>query len=175
MKNILYCTLFLMASTGVYAQTLQQKKVGHEYFISVSNGMQKRFDLNDNASAQYGDDDRQAYMIIIDEEKEALTTTGTGISSADLYFEDAVKNISSAGTLLNKSMESKIKVNMMNAIQTTMEIDQDSDDGTKLKIFYLLTVVEGKGHYYKILCWTLLENKDILLKEFKAISASLKE
>ena len=39
----------------------------------------------------------------------------------------------------------------------------------------LITTVETKTHFYKILCWTLKENRDKLQKDFITIASSLKD
>ena len=44
-----------------------------------------------------------------------------------------------------------------------------------VELFMLITAVESESHYYKILCWTMLEYKEKYKDDFKRIAQSIKD
>ena len=68
------------------------------------------------------------------------------------------------------SQVTEFEINGNKNAQTELTWSTDDTD-----YYMLITVVESKENFYKILCWTITENKDMLKNDFINISKSLKD
>ncbi|MGA2299029.1 MAG: hypothetical protein ABSG15_15900 [FCB group bacterium] len=167
----LICLVLFITNSIANAQTkFEKKKVGHIYYLNVPDYMSKTKQLNDAASLQYQNIIRKAYVIVIEDSKEELESVGAKFTSPDDFYKDFIDTFS---TKINNPKAGKpysVNVHGYNAVQGELTASIESSD-----IFYLITVVETKEYFYKIMCWTVLENKDKLMDDFIKISSSLRE
>ncbi len=167
--KILYSILFLCAFTTVsISQNLERKKAGNCFTMEMPSYMAKTFDLNDVAILQYTNAVMEAYVVVIDDSKEELNSLKMIFQSptdfltnfTDTYQLDAEKRS------ISETREFESNENQHSQLEMTWSEGETS-------FYMLITVVETKEHYYKILCWTLLRNKELLKKDYLAISKSL--
>lgn len=148
----------------------EAKKGGHCYTLDIPNYMTKTFELNDAASLQYQNTAKEAYIIAIEDSKEELESLGLKFVSAKDFLESFVEEYQADASerTLSPIKESASLGNTIAQTELTWENDGSS-------FFMLVTAVESKSHFYKILTWTIGANKDLLLKDFIAVSKSLKD
>jgi len=162
--------LVVIAANQLIAQEkgFTNKKIGNIIYVDVPDYMTKTFGLNDVAKVQYANAEKEAYTIIIEEDKEDIKSAGGGFANPQEYFQffmgsfgiDSIKIIS----------EEPAKSGKFQAYQGQV-------DGRvqEMNLFYLITIIESPTHFYNVISWTLFENKDKLINDFKKIASSLKE
>jgi len=168
--NILFFAL-LISGVNLFGQTkLVEKQVGHIFYLSVPDYMTKTKNLNNDASLQYENTVKEAYVIVIEDSKEELKDLGMVYQDSKEFYDDFVKTYTKA---VQEAATTDSKTFTINGNSFTQgEITYVSDS---VKIYMLATVVETKTNFYKILCWTLKENKDKLKSDFIAIAKTLRD
>lgn len=170
-KLLLSILLLLASFSAAQAQTqFTERKGGHSYSMEIPSYMVKTYELNDVASLQYFNKNKEAYAIVIEDSKDELETKG-------LLFENATEFLDNFATDYKKDEKrrklSKTKAFESNGNQVAQnELKWTDEDGD---FFMLLTVVETKTHFYKVICWTIAANAPQLKEDFKHLSASIKD
>lgn len=168
--KLFYATIFLtIFTTYSFSQNFSTKKGGNCYTLDLPSYMVRTFDLNDVASLQYKNTPKEAYTIVIEDDKEELTSLAMIFQNPNEFLENFIKDYR---TSENRTFSEIVEFESNGYPHAQVEMTWNDEDGD----FYMLaTSVETKGHFYNILCWTLLENKDLLKKDYLTISKSLKE
>jgi hypothetical protein len=160
--------LFVQVS---FAQTKFSEKVGgHVFRMNIPDYMAKTFDLNDNAALQYQNTQKEAYTIVIEDSKEQLEKLGMKYVSAKDFLEDFAKDFHADKVERVLSTITEFDLTPMKFAQAELTWKQDD-----IKFFMIITTVESSTYFYKILCWTIFDNKDTLKKDFLTIAKSLKD
>lgn len=170
MKNIFLLFFILMLPSTIMAQSYSTQKGGHCYTLDIPDYMTKTYTLNDVASLQYQNIQREAYTMVIEDEKAELESLGIKfVDAADFlsqfigeYMVDSQNRKTSPATTFNSNGNPGVQLEL-----------EWSDEGNAF--FMLVTVVETKSHFYKIMSWTLAENKDKLKYDFQKTAKSLKD
>ncbi|NJN49913.1 MAG: hypothetical protein HC798_00505 [Polaribacter sp.] len=173
MKKIirtLAAVLFILVSTVGMAQEFTAKKGGNCFTLDLPSYLQQTFDLNDVAILQYSNLVKEAYVIVIEDSKAELNSLNMTFESAKEFMQDFTKDYQLEAT--NRTATDIIEFEANNYKHAQTEFTWDSEDGS---IYMMVTIVETKGNFYKIMCWTLLENKDLLRDDYLTISKSLKD
>ncbi|MBX3042804.1 MAG: hypothetical protein KIT33_12885 [Candidatus Kapabacteria bacterium] len=138
--------------------------------MDIPDYMLPTYQLNDVASLQYENITREAYTLVIDDSKDRLEYLGMKFMNptefllkfTDSYLLEAenrkisdVKEFSNNGNLI---------------AQAELSWTQEGND-----FFMIISVIETKTHFYKLLSWSLLENRDQQYDDFIKISKSLKD
>ncbi|GAB1372059.1 hypothetical protein MASR1M45_21210 [Candidatus Kapaibacterium sp.] len=162
--------LFFVMISGLFAQKMTPQKGGNCFTLDIPAYMTKTFNLNDVASLQYHNIHKEAYTIVIEDNKEHLEFLGIKFVDADDFLKNFIESyMVDAENRKTKSLSS-FEENSNKHAQLEMTWDQEGN-----RFYMLVTVVESKTHFYKILCWTLDEYKDSLKPDFLKIAKSLKE
>lgn len=140
------------------------------FTMSIPDYMLKTFELNDNASLQYINEAKEAYVVVIDDNKQQLESLGIKFADAAEFLEFFVKdyNAEAAGRKLSKT-----KTFDQNGIRFAQSELEWEEDGTGY--YMLITAVESNSHFYKILCWTTSAHKKELRNDYLAIAKSLQD
>lgn len=170
MRFLVLMMSFVLLSAFSNATPFTTQKGGHCYTIDVPDYFVKTFNLNDVASVQYENTVKTAFLIVIEDDKERLNSAGIKfLDSKDflLSFTD--------GYLLdydNRAISDVVNFesNGNKLAQSELKWSEDEYD-----FFMIVTVVETKTHFYKILVWSLESNKNELYDDFQKISKSLKD
>lgn len=170
MKLFVTLSLFILLTLSGYSATYTPQKGGNCYTLDMPDYMVRTYKLNDVASLQYQNISKEAYTIVIGDSKEQLAEIGVKFIDSkdflkgftDTYMADAKNRKLSEST----EFESNGNKHAQSELTWTTE-----DAG----YYMLITVVESKENFYKILCWTISENKEILKNDFIRISKSLKD
>jgi hypothetical protein len=161
------CFIIFSAS----AQTKFSEKVaGHVYYLSIPDYMSKTYQLNDNAEIQYQDTARVTYVIGIEDSKESLKDLGTSFNNAQEFYDYFIKDYLVDAENRKVTEPIAFIANGNKCIQSEFTYTADG-----LDLYFLITIVESKTYFYKILCWTLLESKDKYKQDFVKISSSLRD
>lgn len=168
MKKI-YIILFLITfTTNSFSQNFSTKNAGNCFTMEIPNYMAKTYDLNDAASLQYNNKVKEAYVIVIEDSKDELNSLSMIFQNPKEFLEAFTKDyhLESANRTISEIREFESNKNP----HAQVEMSWSTDDGD---LYMMITSVETKEHFYKILCWTLLEYKDNLKDDYLMISKSL--
>ena len=173
-RKILFSTIFTIAfacfSKG-YSQTTFSSQLGGNCFtLAIPDYLSKTYQLNDVASLQYMNTDKAVFVIVVDDDKDQLEEYGATFNDAkhflDFFTEDYMLDAK------NRSISDveTFTIRTTNLAQAELKwTDEDTD------FFMLITTQETKNHLYKILCWTVEENRAEYMDDFKKIASSLME
>lgn len=170
MKPFLFILSLALLCNTLQAQNFVTQKGGHCYTLDVPDYLKKTFSLNDVASLQYKNEDKVAFCIVIDDNKEHLEEVEVTFTGIKNFLEDFLEGYNTEAA--DRKLSTPIEFTSNNNKHAQAELTWSDEDG---KFYMLVTAVETKTHYYKILCWTVLENKDSLKKDFLKIAKSLKD
>jgi UDP:flavonoid glycosyltransferase YjiC (YdhE family) len=143
---------------------------GHIYKISIPEYMVKTYELNDVASIQYQDTTKEAYIIVIEDAKDQLESLGIKFTDAKNFLDEFVVDYKIENEKRSLKNASEFKANGNACAQVELYWTEEETN-----FFMLITIVESKTHFYKILNWTISENAPNLKNDFIAISKSLKD
>lgn len=171
MKRLFLLCICLLVAGGAFSQTkFVSQKAGHVYTMAIPDYMVKTYDLNDVATLQYMNEAKEAYVVVIDDEKEQLESLGVKFSNASEFLDFFTKdyNLEAAKRKLGKTKT--FSENGVQFAQTEMEWEEEGSG-----YYMLITAVETKTHYYKVLCWTTTGYKKALRNDYQAIAKSIKD
>lgn len=162
--------VLLCFSFNVFAQNFYTKNGGNCYTLEVPNYMTKTYDLNDVATLQYKNIVKEAYTIVIEDSKDELTALGMIFENSTEFLENFTNDYQTDKE--DRTLSSAREFQSNGQPHAQVEMTWTSEE---IPYYMLVTVVETEKHFYKILCWTLLENKDKLKNNFLTMSQSLKD
>ena len=161
MKKITLLVLLALSFATSFSQTkFQPQTAGHVYYLDIPFYMTKTYQLNENASMQYQNTYKEAYTIVIDEEKEYMTAFGFNMT-ADDYFDNFINDFTKEMKVEMKTKE-RLKINDNSAIRMEFDATVDSSE-----VVYLYTCVETGKYFYSIISWTTKQNRDLLIDDFQ--------
>jgi hypothetical protein len=167
--KVIYIILFSIIFTpNSLSQNFSAKKGGNCFNMEIPNYMTETYNLNDAASLQYNNTLKEAYVIAIEDSKDELKSLGMIFINSKDFLENFTKDyqIDSKNRTISEITEFESNENQ----HAQVEMTWNNEDGD---FYMLITAVETNGHFYKILCWTLLEYKDNLKDDYLTISKSL--
>jgi hypothetical protein len=147
--------------------------------------MTKATALNKGASLQYQNIFKEAYVIVIDENKQEFIDTYKKLSIYDTtrsvlsnYTDAQVQSITANIEVLSQKDATTSRINGLKA--ATVELDANVKD-VKIPITYFLSFVEGNDKLYFIMAWTLQDKKDThrdtfsrMVKSFRTFKKKVK-
>jgi len=141
--------------------------------------MSKATSLNEEASLQFQNIFKEAYVIVIDEDKQQfiktfkeLSSYDTTLSVIDNYGSVQLQSVSSRSEVISKEELKNLTINGMNAAATELDAKVE---GVSVPISYFLTFVEGKKKLYFIMGWTLQNKKEAYRADYLQMRKSFKE
>lgn len=170
MKFAYLLAILMFIAVSVFASPFSTQKGGHCYTVDIPDYMASTFDLNDVATLQYQNVNKEAYTIVIEDNKTQLENLGVKFVNPTDF--------------LNQFVESYMADALDRSVSTATEFIENNNKHSQLelkwtlegsKFFMLITVVETKTHFYKILSWSLEANKQQQYDDFIKISRSLKD
>lgn len=144
--------------------------------LSLPIYMKKMTNLNDEAALQYANIYKEAYTIVIYENKEEFVNSfkeygeyNDDISFIENYARAQTNFITESLTNQQVIPYSLSQIGDLNARQIMMKGNVDGED-----IGYVMGYVEGKDNVYMIMTWTLLGRINKYEQTFKDIIGSFK-
>jgi hypothetical protein len=193
MKNHRIPFLLFLAAVYLSACTEKQKNEGKndtvafkrvsinqgEYSMDVPEYMSKASSLNDGASLQYQNLFKEAYVIVIDENKDLYIKTYKEMSVYDTtrsvisnYMDTQIQSTTNTLDVISKSKISSFNANGVKA--KSVEIDANLE-GVSAPITYFITCIEGKDKLYLVMAWTMQNRKDTHRDTFNRMVRTFRE
>ena len=172
MKRTIFLSVFLFLLQQAFSQppAFSVKKGGHCYTMDIPDYLTKTYSLNDVASLQYQNSARSAYVVVIEDDKDQLQEVGMKFINALDFLENFTREFKKDMTGRKVTPAQEFKNNGYGHAQSELYWTEEGSE-----FYMLITGVETPGYFYKILCWTPLENKGKAQADFQRISRSLKE
>ena len=170
MKGFFLIISIILISTTGFAQNFEIKSGGHSYTVDIPEYMTKAFDLNDVATMEYKNIVKETYMIVIEDDKEELTSLGMSFTGASDFLQYFAADYYAGAD--NREMSNVVEFKSNGHGHAQVELTWSDPE---VDYYMLITAVETETHYYKILCWTLFEFQDQYREDFKRIAKSLKD
>ena len=111
-------------------------------------------------------------ILIIEDNKEELKLAEMNYSSLNEFYDDFIKDF-----LMDEDKRKISKPQIKNVGKLNF-IESDAsyyDKDSKLEIYYFIGIAETSSDYYKVLCWSTLENKEKFKSDFQKILYSIKD
>lgn len=145
---------------------LKRIKIDTLYALAVPKYMKKLKSLNDDASLQYGNMFKEAYIIVIDEKKQDFIDVfkefeeyDEGKTPLENYSENQIKKIKE--TIDDFEIKSTNTKNINGKKVKQFILSGKVDD---INVSYLMTFVDGNEYVFMIMSWTL-KNRISRLKD----------
>ncbi|WP_040214358.1 hypothetical protein [Clostridium polynesiense] len=134
--------------------------------LNVSSEWSTQTNLNDAANIQVANLPLEKYLINISDSKENFSNSFT----VKDYYEAVSRNME--GMLNNGKVEAheELTIGGNKAIQFEVKGEMD-----KLKVAYLVTIIETKGYFHQVISWTLIDRFEKYKVEYKDITNTFKE
>ncbi len=172
-SNIIQILFITLISNISFGQTkFIQQKAGHIFYLDIPDYMTKTVGLNDVASIQYKSSVKDIYTIAIEDSKEDLAILEIHYSTINEFQEEF------ANDFLNNEDKRTISKAIFKSKDNTNFAEFEAsyfDKDAQIEIYYLIGIIETKTHFYKVLSWTTMENKDKYKADFQKIIYSLKD
>jgi hypothetical protein len=164
---------FVLLAINAFAQTnMKELKVGHEFFISLPDYMNKTAGLNSSSAVQFKSEVKDVYGFVIEDNKEEMALAEFNFSSINEFYEDFIKDflVDEKKRQISKPIFSKNgEINFVEADASYYDKEADTE------IYYLVGIVETKTSFYKILSWSTVANKEKFKGDFQKIVYSLRD
>jgi hypothetical protein len=173
MKIIVALTLtFFSILNFTFSQASKEYTVGHQFYVSLPDYMNRTVGLNNAASFQFKNLIKDVAGFIVEDSKEELRLAEMNYASINEFYEDFIKDFlkdEEQRTISPILSQTKGGINFIECDATYK--DKDSD----LEIYYFVGIVETNSFYYKVLCYGTVENKDKFKPDFQKILYSIKD
>jgi hypothetical protein len=173
-KFIAFATNCLLLLTFVsFGQSSSKTyKTGHVFSITLPDYMSRTVGLNSSANFQYKSEVKDVYGFVIVDDKEELKLAELNFASVTEFNEDFMKSFLADVEKKNIGTPVIKKIGENSFLECDVTYFDKESEG---EIYYLVGVVETKSAFYKILSWSLAENKDKFKSDFQKILYSLKK
>jgi hypothetical protein len=169
MRSVLI--LFFLISI-IFAQQTETIQGGSCFQLQIPSYFIKTFELNEDAILQYYHPVKDAYWLVIDQDKTMLQSRGVYFKDVKDYIENLLLDFQKNARNRNLGAVQLVSSNQdVNIAQSELTL---TDNQGKDLVFYI-AVIETKDRYYKFYGWTSVANKSFLLPEFQSIVQSFKQ
>jgi hypothetical protein len=169
-KSIILAVAIVQSFLAVGQEKFEEKKVGHIYYISMPEYMNRTLELNEVALVQYQNREKETYCFVIEDFKEDLVLADLHFNNVTEFFDDFVNEYKTNFETSEIKNKKVFKNGNYNYVQCDFSYEVDEEF-----VSMLITVVETKNYYYKILCWTIPEYKEKHRADFEKIALSLRD
>lgn len=152
-------TVLFLTAINTFAQTpmLKEYKVGHVFYVSLPDYLNKTIGLNSASIIQYKSTVKDIYGFIIEDTKEELSLAEMNYTSINEFYEDFIKDFVKDEEKRQVSKPQYQKKGDINFVECDVTY---YDKEAKIEIYYLVGIVETKSSFYKVLSWTEADKKD---------------
>ena len=164
---------FLLLTVLALGQTsMKEYKAGHVFYVSLPTYMTKTTGMNDAATIQFKNTAKDVAGFIIEDNKEDLELSEMVFSSIDDFYATFIKDF------LSDKKNRKISQPSSQTIGDVkfMECDESYyDKESKLDLNYFVGIAETKDAFYKLICFSSVEDKDKFKADFQKILYSIRD
>jgi hypothetical protein len=173
-----FIAAFFAGCTIDKADSYEKVESRSGYSIHVLSSMEPSTDLNSEASIQFLDQNKQLFMIVLDENKDEMNNA---VESNEALSEKYSADFKGYSTFLLDNFANSMEVKSGTKIKDTVIHDLPAKtinlvseiDG--VDIFYALAFIEGVDKYYQVWTWTYAHLEEDHYPRMKEILFSLKE
>lgn len=163
----------LLVSNLASSQTkFNEQKAGNIFDIAIPDYMSRTVGLNDVATIQYKNSMKDIYTIVIEDSKAELAIAAIFYSSLQEFQEEFDKDFIKEEEKRTSNIPLFTTKNDINFVEYDVSY---YDKELKIEVYYLVGIVETKSHFYKVLSWTNLANKEKYKADFQKTLYSLKQ
>jgi len=170
MRSLFFVLIIGILPNKLSGQKMISREGGHCFSLSVPDYMVKTYKLNNVASLQYQNIRREAYVIVIEDPKEQLDEIGMHFTGPEDFISGFLKEYKGDAAERSVSSISTFDARSNRLAQATINWTEDEN-----QFHMLVTAVETRTHYYKILCWSVNDHWEELKDDFEKIASSLKD
>jgi len=153
-------------------------KVDGLYSMTLPTYMKKTVDLNEEASLQYQNIFKEAYIIVIEEPIEDIKSTFTmlGLYEESLSALTNYRNIQMGmiAENINITKQEEPKNMLINTLRAEMVEMDGLVEGIDEAITYYITFLEGRENVYMMMAWTLKDKKEKLRSDYEKMFSSFR-
>jgi hypothetical protein len=171
-KQLLTAVIFFSGPAANAQSTMKTQKAGNIFYISVPDYFSRTIGLNSAATVQYQSILKDVYSVVIEDPKETLALDGLKFNAINEFYEEFVKVFVKDKAIL-ASIKPKYQVKDGISFAECEVVFQPGD--SMPAIYYLIGMVETKNCFYKVVSWTLPENKDKYREDFQKILYSIRD
>jgi hypothetical protein len=160
--------------------SFEEVKINDLYSMKLPDYLSESYDLNDEASLQYQNTEREVYVIVIDEPKQdfidvfmSLDAYDSTKSACDNYADAQMESIEdNMSTVTAKSTMRKTKLNGSEARICDVSGTQS---GIEDEMGFTVAFIEGKETLYMVMTWTFEKTKSEYQDDMDKMINSFKE
>lgn len=166
-------TAFVLFSNVILAQTtMKEYKAGHVFNISLPDYMIKTTGLNTSATIQFKNTIKDIAGFVIEDSKEELQMAELTYTSLNEFYESFIKDFVKEQAKRKVTKPETKTINGINFIESDVSY---YDKESKIDIYFFVGMAETSTHYYKLLCYGSLDDKEKFKADFEKILYSIKE
>lgn len=178
MKNLIFVLIGFIVLAGCQPKDKTQKaEVAGKYSLELPEFLTKTSGLNQDATLEYQNLEKEFYIIVIDEpigefnkaiqESEIADLYSPDLTGYSLYVSDVFLE---TVDIISETPLTDVTINGLKGKHMEIEGSVGGVD-----VFYFYTMVQGAKDYYQVLTWTLLSKKEEHKEEMQKIVNSFKE
>lgn len=172
MKRYIILILLAVFGKATNAQTLMDKYNLGDFTVSLPYYMSKTGGLNNDAAIQFRNMVRDVSGYIIKEDKTVKEIDNPANPGINQFYDQFLKEF-----LIDKK-ERKIAVPKVSTNGDAKFISTDLsylDDETMIYYYYFIGIAETKNSFYKVICSSTLDTKNLFKSDFQKIFNSIKD
>lgn len=172
MKNYITLILLVVFCKATTAQTMMDKYKVDDFTVSLPYYMSKTGGLNNEAAIQFRNMVKDVSGYIVKEEKAVKEIDNAANPDINQFYDQFLKEF-----LIDKK-ERKIVAAKESTNGEAKFISTDLtylDDETMIYYYYFVGIVETKNAFYKVICSSTLDTKNLFKSDFQKIFYSLKD
>lgn len=157
----------------LHAQTEMKPYVaGHVFKVSLPNYMKRTIGYNDDAAIQFKNSVKDVYGFIIEDNKAEMELAEIVYASINEFYIDFSKDFLADEKKRTSTLPTENKTGDVKFIYNEVSY---YDKEAKSMITYFVGIAETKDAFYKMLCWTTTDNKDLYRNDFEKILFSIND
>lgn len=172
MKKYLTFILLLILCKSTTAQALMDKYKVEDFTVSLPDYMSKTGGLNNDAAIQFRNMVRDVSGYVIKEGKSVKLFDDPANHDINQVYDQFIKDF-----LIDKK-ERKISLVSVSTNGDVKFMNTDLtflDDETMIYYYYFIGIVETKNSFYKVICASTLDTRNLFKSDFQKIFYSIKD
>ena len=168
--SALLILVFIAFNSCVKETVFNEVKVNGQFSVLIPEYLTPSAGLHQQASLQYQNEEKEIYVLVIDESKADMQAY-----DLDYDIETYYKNIVST-PFTEKIKNGKVSIPGMQEINGNKAlIAEITGILNGIDVYYKLAVIETNKRFYQVLTWTRLDRKENYEKDLLKIIESLRE
>lgn len=169
---LLWAILLMTVGTSFAQTPVRTEKIGHVFSITVPDYMTRTIGLNDAASAQFKNEIKDVYTLVIEDSKADLELVDMKFLNAMEFYEEFIKDFLKGEKDRNIGTPKSFEKDGVKFVQVEATY---YDKDAKAKVYYNITIAETQGYFYKILSYTSEANKTKLRDDLFKLGTTIRD